>query len=182
MNCLECGHITNNPKFCSRSCSATYTNRVRARSNPSSYRQVEGYCITCNTRISTSKKYCDECQHIKHTVLWGQELVCRQCDKSYVRKPHSAANNTLCASCVVNSRRFVRKRQINEYLGDKCVLCGYDTYASVLHAHHTNPETKSFDISGNHSRSWNSIKAELDKCILLCANCHTAVHQGHIEL
>jgi hypothetical protein len=42
--------------------------------------------------------------------------------------------------------------------------------------HHRNPKDKDFNISGNHGRSWSKIEAELDKCDLMCHNCHNELH------
>lgn len=43
--------------------------------------------------------------------------------------------------------------------------------------HHTNPHKKEYGIStSGNTKSWESLKLELDKCILLCSNCHFVVH------
>ena len=57
MLCLECKSETKNPKFCSRSCSATYNNR----SGKYNRRKLEGNCKKCNIEIRSSRSYCDEC-------------------------------------------------------------------------------------------------------------------------
>lgn len=44
-----------------------------------------------------------------------------------------------------------------------------------------NPLEKEFTISGG-TRSFESLKLELDKCVLLCANCHRELHSGKIIL
>lgn len=63
-----------------------------------------------------------------------------------------------------------------DYKGSKCVRCGYDKCKSALHFHHLVPSTKDFQISGNWGLSWDKVKSELDKCILVCANCHAEIH------
>jgi 5-methylcytosine-specific restriction endonuclease McrA len=83
----------------------------------------------------------------------------------------------MCNSCSVNKRRFSLRFKIVEYMGGKCVKCGYDKTYRALHAHHINPAEKGFNISGAHARSWEAIKTELSKCILLCANCHSEIHR-----
>lgn len=65
-----------------------------------------------------------------------------------------------------------------EYKGSKCQLCGYSKCKSSLHFHHVDPSQKNFEISGNWGLSWDNIRKELDKCILVCANCHGEIHEG----
>lgn len=73
-------------------------------------------------------------------------------------------------------RRDLRKRAV-DYLGGQCCICGYDRCASAFDFHHVNPRDKDFTISSRMT-SWSRIKPELDKCTLLCSNCHREVHDG----
>ena len=82
----------------------------------------------------------------------------------------------MCNSCVTNRRRFDKKKRAVEYLGGKCVDCGYDRYIEALEFDHVDPSKKDFTISGNHCISWERMKQELDKCELRCANCHRERH------
>ena len=47
--------------------------------------------------------------------------------------------------------------------------------------HHKNPSQKEFEISSVLTSSWDRIKIELDRCELLCANCHYIEHTSPIE-
>lgn len=82
-----------------------------------------------------------------------------------------------------NSKKSVsdwRKRtkiKLVEYKGGKCEVCGYDKMVSVLQFHHNNPLEKDFTISGK-SWSYEKLRLEVDKCILLCANCHLEIHEN----
>ncbi len=59
------------------------------------------------------------------------------------------------------------------------VCCGYNTHVGALDFHHVDPSTKEFGVSNKGmTRSWEKIKAELDKCILVCANCHREIELG----
>ena len=73
---------------------------------------------------------------------------------------------------------FLRKKAVS-YLGEKCSLCGYDTCIDALEFHHIDPTQKDFGISYKGiTRSWDKIKDELDKCVLVCSNCHKEIHAG----
>jgi predicted DNA-binding protein YlxM (UPF0122 family) len=77
----------------------------------------------------------------------------------------------------VSKRRRKIKEMAVEYKGGKCVKCGYNKYIGALEFHHLDPTVKDFAISNSgHCRSWEKVKDELDKCILVCANCHAEIH------
>lgn len=73
-----------------------------------------------------------------------------------------------------------RKRRFAEYKGSRCERCGYDRSLAALEFHHTDPAKKEFQISGP-SVSWEATRAELDKCQLLCANCHREEHERLVQ-
>ena len=78
----------------------------------------------------------------------------------------------------VAHRRRLKAKAI-EYKGGKCVLCGYDRCNAALEFHRLDKKAKGFGLSrGGRIRSWESMKKELDKCILVCANCHREVEVG----
>lgn len=62
-----------------------------------------------------------------------------------------------------------------EYLGNKCKRCGLDDIR-VLCFHHVNPLNKMYEISTSFGKKFEELKLELDKCIVLCSNCHLIVH------
>jgi hypothetical protein len=102
--------------------------------------------------------------------------ICSICSREYVYSRKSGHSKNKCNSCYVNKRRFSLKEKSVDYLGGCCSLCGYSKCVKALEFHHLDPSRKEFTISGSHSRSWGKIKNELDKCILLCANCHREKH------
>lgn len=63
-----------------------------------------------------------------------------------------------------------------EYKGGRCAKCGYDKCMDALDFHHLNASDKSFGIAANLTRKWEDLQTELDKCVLLCANCHRELH------
>lgn len=80
-----------------------------------------------------------------------------------------------------NQTRRINKVRAVEYKGGRCCVCGYDRCARALHFHHIRTEEKSFNPSDT-LRSWENIRSELDKCILVCANCHAEIEAGIIVL
>jgi hypothetical protein len=78
---------------------------------------------------------------------------------------------------IVHRRRL--KAKAIDYKGGKCILCGYDRCNAALEFHHLDKTAKSFGLSRKGIiRSWQSIRKELDKCVLICANCHREVEAG----
>lgn len=83
---------------------------------------------------------------------------------------------------VANRRKRLMLQAI-KYKGGKCLACGYKKCNRALVFHHLDPETKSFGISARGvTRSWKKVQKELDKCVLLCSNCHAEVHDGITQL
>jgi 5-methylcytosine-specific restriction endonuclease McrA len=79
---------------------------------------------------------------------------------------------------VQKRRRKVREKAIS-YKGGQCQACGYSNCLEALEFHHLESTGKDFGISDRgYTRSWKRILQELDKCVLLCANCHREVHSG----
>lgn len=89
-----------------------------------------------------------------------------------------------CRKCITDSvqvRRKKIKQMAVDYKGGECCKCGYKKYIGALEFHHLDPNVKDFSISNKgHCTSWEKIKIELDKCILVCSNCHKEIH-GEIE-
>lgn len=72
-------------------------------------------------------------------------------------------------------RKRVKKRKMIAYKGGKCSVCGYNKCPAALDFHHLNPETKSFNLGKIKGWLWEKIVIELDKCILVCSNCHREI-------
>jgi len=83
---------------------------------------------------------------------------------------------------VAKRRRKIREMAV-KYKGGKCQLCGYKKCLQALEFHHINETGKDFGISDKgYTRSWERVKREIDKCILICANCHRELHVGITQL
>lgn len=79
-----------------------------------------------------------------------------------------------CIKCTTEAGRRLRARQkaiLVSEAGGACSSCGYDKCLAALEFHHTDPASKSFNVS-RWGGSLKKRRAEAAKCILLCANCH----------
>lgn len=77
----------------------------------------------------------------------------------------------------VTEYRRRQKRRAVEYKGGRCQKCGYNKCIKALEFHHLDPSQKDFAFSGR-CISWEKMRPELDKCVMLCRNCHAEVHDG----
>jgi hypothetical protein len=88
-----------------------------------------------------------------------------------------------CRQEAVSERRRRVKRILVEEAGGRCWLCGFSRCAAALQFHHLDPAEKAFSLSRRGvTRGIDEVRAEAQKCILLCANCHAEVESGHTQL
>ena len=86
-------------------------------------------------------------------------------------------NKVYCSkNCCVKDRCMRLRKEFKEkavqLLGGKCAVCGYDRCIKALQFHHTEPKHKLFGLGDGRIRSWERYWTEVQKCELLCANCH----------
>lgn len=108
----------------------------------------------------------------------GKNLTGRQtkfCSKACKLKVH--AKWTPDKQDKLNEKRLNLKLELIKDLGGKCSICGYDKNYAALEFHHSNPNEKEFTVSKwIYSYKNSKIKDEVEKCILVCANCHRELH------
>jgi hypothetical protein len=80
-----------------------------------------------------------------------------------------------------NGGRLRFKQRVIRYLGGSCAHCNYSKCPAALHVHHLDPSKKEFSIGASRCRKWEAVQGELDKCVLLCANCHAEAHYKEPE-
>lgn len=109
---------------------------------------------------------CGTCGETDPKKFYGRKRrTCGECHKDYtIRKGHE--------------KRLLAVR----YLGGACQECGYNQYTCSLDIHHIDSTKK--DPNFNAMRGWSEtrILQELQYCILLCKNCHAAVHANKLQL
>lgn len=76
------------------------------------------------------------------------------------------------------------KQKLIACMGSKCQICNYYKSTNALEFHHIDPSQKDFGFASIRAnpKNWGAIKEELEKCILLCSNCHREVHDNITKL
>lgn len=74
-----------------------------------------------------------------------------------------------------------QKQKAVEFFGGKCQICGYNKSLAALTFHHIDPSKKEWSPSRVMSYKWEIVIKELEKCMLLCHNCHQELHAGITE-
>lgn len=145
-NCLFCGKQMCNPKFCNRSCAASFNNKKTPKRKP------EHKCLDCDTLISAKRARCR-----KHYLIWLKQKEAKDMtlNEAIYKKHHRSSAYALIRT---------RARSISKKLGfNKCVNCGYDKHIEIAHIKPISAFTGDILIS-----EINSIK----NIIPLCPNCH----------
>lgn len=124
-------------------------------------------CIECeNNLVGLQKKFCSPACKQRHH--WHRV-------KEQTNTRHSQT-----------VRGLRRKLRAIEMKGGCCQSpgCGYNKNLASMDFHHRNPEEKSFslDMRSFSNRSWEVLKQELEKCDLLCRNCHGEEHHPDLEM
>lgn len=102
-------------------------------------------------------------------IRYSQSIKGKAKIKAYSQKPEVKTRK----------RKVILEHQehILIYKKDKgCSICGYKEYPEILQFHHKDRKQKSFTIGKKFGKNIEVIKREMEKCILLCPNCHAWLH------
>jgi transposase len=84
-----------------------------------------------------------------------------------------------CRSEAVVRRRKKMKTILVEEAGGVCCICGYGRNMRALHFHHVEPSQKRHEINAKGvGLALETLRAEAQKCVLVCSNCHAEVEDG----
>jgi hypothetical protein len=116
---------------------------------------------------------------------------CPRCESEKLRtefynRRNGIGNSVYCKPCThkqSTERQKDFKQKCVDYKGGQCVCCGYKKTNNALEFHHLNPLEKDFSIStAKFTKFDDRIIKELNKCALVCRNCHAEIHAGLIDL
>ena len=117
--------------------------------------------------VIMSERTCTRCGEIKELDLFVKHKQCREGRAHYCRS---------CDSLQTSHLRRETKLKAIKYKGGKCARCNEMYPPAVYDFHHLDATTKDADPGALMGRKWEKVKEELDKCILLCSNCHRMTH------
>lgn len=125
-------------------------------------------CKVCGKEVTAKDKRIVHCSKKCGSVSSGNKLRTGK-DPEKIRISNRNRKN--------RQRRKLKQKAV-DYLGGKCLLCGYNKNIKALEFHHKDPKHKDFSISeaSNKGMGWEKVKKELSKCDLVCANCHREIH------
>lgn len=152
--------------------------------------------------VVQEEQECTTCLVVKHksefslrsTITGQRHKICKECHKKVARRHYkkdtrkyinragkwSKENPSKRKKIALESAKKIsreQKRLAVEYKGGKCVDCNGVFHQSVYDFHHVNPSDKDYHVSTFLSaRGFEAAKEELDKCVLLCCNCHRIRH------
>ena len=105
----------------------------------------------------------------------GSQTFCKKCQKAY-QKDWYAKNKERHKHKVAQRNKFLKtellKRISSIALSCGCAKCGYNKHPAPLEFHHLENKVKNISDMVTNFCKWEAIEAEIQKCIVLCANCH----------
>mgnify|MGYP001607192259 FL=1 len=134
-------------------------------------------CIRClNEKDEIEFNFKNKAKNQRHSF-------CKICFKEYHKHYYQNNKNVYDkARQKLIAKGYRSDKQLTEYINsfkkNGCVLCGEKFYGA-LDFHHIDPKQKDKSIARATSKAY--VKKEIEKCIVLCSNCHRKFHGGHVD-
>lgn len=153
--CVHCGILTTNPRFCSRSCSATYNNKAFPKRT-----KRDRHCNKCSKVIESGRR-CDDCR-----IIPVETLTVGQVKERYRSAGYGAWNHYTLIRGRARTRMLASGK-------NSCFICGYDRHVEAAHV----IAVASFDAD-----TLVSYVNRDDNIIPLCPNHHWEYDHGMLTL
>lgn len=145
--------------------------------------------IDPTTVPETVHKVCRDCRELQpcgwnHTFSQvGRPEYRTRCSACFLKNLSAHRKKTRTQlSKTIQRRRVQLKLRCIDLLGGACLKCGYKKSYRGLTFHHRDPVTKVDDVCRMiANRSWSSVLEEIQKCDLLCFNCHMELSPDDVE-
>lgn len=148
--CLNCGEDTKNPKFCSRSCSATLSNKISPR------KKLKRKCVKCDSIVRNYRStLCEDHWQDYKERQYRDKTIGEYRERSSVKGKHPSWLNT-------HIRLFARS-WLKHLCDTGCAKCGYSLHVELAHIKPVSEFTDSDLLKDVNNE---------DNVIPLCPNCH----------
>lgn len=150
---------------------------------------IEKECIYCQKlfRMKNARLFCSTDCRTKHNLY----IKNRQNTNHFIKSCYTCSNNFLGSSrilycsneCKIPKKERLQqerqsiKKQLIEYKGSVCSHCKTQYDLSIMCFHHLKDKIFTLDISNLLKYNKETLFNEVDKCELLCHNCHAIVHE-----
>jgi hypothetical protein len=106
----------------------------------------------------------------------------KEYQREWIRKNQTQKEKNLLSA---KKRKIKNKLLLEKYkidTGCYCRSCGIYDHPVCMDFHHLNGEDKKDTVSSLSSTGykWETVKNEIDKCIMICSSCHRKIHEGLI--
>ncbi len=120
-------------------------------------------CSTCKKEKSITEFYSNGYQSNGNKKYKGK---CKKCQEDFDRE---------------NFLQKVESILIDLGTSYRCEMCGYDKNTAALCFHHIEPHEKEFSLNSCKTYSIEKLRKEIEKCVVLCHNCHMEEHYPHLN-
>lgn len=130
-------------------------------------------CKTCNVEKLLTVEFWHKSKRKKD----GWEYSCKECVQKRTLNNYYSNKAKWNETTKQNHRK--RREKIQELKADlSCAKCDESRYW-LLDFHHIDPTQKDFQLSQGERYGWEKVQSEIEKCVVLCSNCHRDFH--HLE-
>jgi hypothetical protein len=120
------------------------------------------------------ERICNDCK-TKYTHYGQKTAKCRTCKRKYDREFHKKRSKDKKKHKLKLAKKRIienRKKLYSFYLSNPCTICS-ESRVACLQLDHLNTKDKYKNIANMMDYSWTKIEIEINKCRVLCANCHS---------
>jgi hypothetical protein len=130
-------------------------------------------CCICNEEKQLTEFRKDKSQ------TKGYQHLCKLCARNRSNAHYQKYRESILA------RNKKRSEDVWKYIREykeknSCICCG-EKEIICLDFHHVDPTQKDFQLSSATTQSLENVQTEINKCVLVCKNCHAKIHAGIIS-
>ena len=121
-----------------------------------------------------------DCLEVKTCVVCKEELLVSSFYSNGYQPTGGKKYKSTCKKCsTAKIKNRLEELILKVFSKYECSICKYSKCKQALEFHHINPSEKEFRVSEMGTITEDKVIKELEKCMLVCANCHREIHYGY---